>query len=593
MISGNEIRILDLLPHSGDAENDLIKCNIRVVPLASKPRYEALSYVWGSGATLENIDVEGQTVGITANLHAALKRLRLPDQSRPLWIDQLCINQWDTKEKASQVRMMRDIYTNCSCCRIWMGEIQEGIPLADAEQALQFIEYMAAAHTAEDGDSIPEPTCFQSDDTFKGPMTALRSMSYTIDNRKGNPWWARVWTVQEAVLPPHLILMWGPLSMPWERMHEATCTWTGGMPWRAWELTSKPHASFLGDMMAMIIWLEIAKAGWDSPMYMVSRWRFRRATDPRDKIYGLLGLCPPGSLRTVERCDYDLSPVQVFCSLTIDLIVSEEGLLPLVFDPRLEIERATADMPRWAIDVGEISEFNTDWYHLYGYNHYNANGDRFLDVGELQARAEQEPRTLKLTGVHVDTVEWVGDFVYKHNSDLPKADKITAKAIKSWQSFVYKHVKRGTKKSSELYPGGYTLHEAFARLMLGDLIRNGNQEAEDDEAKEVTAEHIDEFYDYVKTKERNHLWITFWGMMKNQRIFVTKSGLIGTGHREVQPGDEVWVFHSGRVPFTIAPRKGGGDDEYDFGSRCYVQGIMQGQVFEEDEAPVERTIRLY
>jgi hypothetical protein len=45
------------------------------------------------------------------NLLTALKRLRLPDGSRRLWIDAICINQEDGREIFHEVRLMTNIYS--------------------------------------------------------------------------------------------------------------------------------------------------------------------------------------------------------------------------------------------------------------------------------------------------------------------------------------------------------------------------------------------------------------------------------------------------------------------------------------------------
>lgn len=62
MVSSNEIRILDLLPSPSNDSEAPIKCELRTVALASKPDYEALSYVWGSDSKLIDIEVAGQRV---------------------------------------------------------------------------------------------------------------------------------------------------------------------------------------------------------------------------------------------------------------------------------------------------------------------------------------------------------------------------------------------------------------------------------------------------------------------------------------------------------------------------------------------------
>lgn len=96
--------MLDLLP---GAEDEGIRCNMRVVSLDSDEQYEALSYVWGERGNEEQIAVSGYAIHVTRNMHAALRRLRLPDATRSIWADQLCINQSDTHDKRIQVAMMR------------------------------------------------------------------------------------------------------------------------------------------------------------------------------------------------------------------------------------------------------------------------------------------------------------------------------------------------------------------------------------------------------------------------------------------------------------------------------------------------------
>lgn len=68
---------------------------------------------------------------------------------------------------------------------------------------------------------------------------------------------------------------------------------------------------------------------------------------------------------------------------------------------------------------------------------------------------------------------------------------------------------------------------------------------------------------------------------------------MGLGHVESRPGDEVWIFYGGKVPFTVRPRDG--DDDYDFVGHCGVRGIIHGEFFEKesDETRNIRSIRLH
>jgi hypothetical protein len=123
----HRIRILTLHAGSGDS---LISCDLNEVPLSANPKYEALSYVWGDEANKLPAQVAGKTVAITVNLSIALHHLRLPTQSRTLWVDALCINQQDLDERSSQVQLMGEIFGAASCVLIWLGEAVESSKLA-------------------------------------------------------------------------------------------------------------------------------------------------------------------------------------------------------------------------------------------------------------------------------------------------------------------------------------------------------------------------------------------------------------------------------------------------------------------------------
>lgn len=571
MILENAIRILSLLP-SVDI-NAPIVCDIRVASLVDEPEYETLSYVWGDERCPGVIQVAGQDRSVTQNLCAALRRLRLKDQPRSLWIDQLCINQWDLTEKAQQVQHMRQIYTSCRQCIVWLGEIPDDITQAEASAGLYFFRWMAG-FSNKDGEHIPQPAYLESHEAFKGPTRAIRAMS-----PDRNVWWRRVWTVQEAALPQTLHIQWGPLSLPWEMMAQAAKTWVTCVPEALERLLNQPRMSLLGNLMAKVIYLGIAKHRSDSALYLVTRWRYREATDSRDKIYALLGLTTSGKLPMVAGCSYDTDAKDVFTTLTIDLILDEGNLIPLIKDPRSDVDVATPNIPRWAMDLAVFPRFETDWYHLYGYSRYNAHGGRELNLDQLRKRATETKETLELRGTRVDTIEWVSEAVHRPLGVGYGDLQIHVNGLRNWRAFAQQHMKLGLPDCHELYPGGYTHKEAFGRTMLGNLVRNYEQQVQ----RNATSEDVDRFYEYMNTGNPSDISATACGMAANQRFFMTRSGLMGLGHLETKPGDEVWVLYGGRVPFTLRSRQEDGRDakHYDFVGRSYVQGIMNGEVFKE------------
>ncbi|KAK8030351.1 heterokaryon incompatibility protein-domain-containing protein [Apiospora arundinis] len=114
-----EIRLFDLFPGK---EGDPLTGRLRVVSLDRTPKYDALSYVWGSSEPQKVINLEdGSYISAGPNLCLALSDLRRKWRSRTLWIDALCINQQDDNEKGHQVLMMSQVFRTATITRAWLN----------------------------------------------------------------------------------------------------------------------------------------------------------------------------------------------------------------------------------------------------------------------------------------------------------------------------------------------------------------------------------------------------------------------------------------------------------------------------------------
>ncbi|OCL07607.1 HET-domain-containing protein, partial [Glonium stellatum] len=113
------IRLLHILPTL--ETNGLIRCNFIPTRLDAAIPYEALSYCWGDPKKVAQISVNGEPFHVGKNLFSALGVLCHPDTTRTIWIDAICINQNDRKEKGHQVEMMREIYSRSIRAIVWLG----------------------------------------------------------------------------------------------------------------------------------------------------------------------------------------------------------------------------------------------------------------------------------------------------------------------------------------------------------------------------------------------------------------------------------------------------------------------------------------
>jgi hypothetical protein len=93
-----EIRLLTLLC-SGDFEDE-IRCKLEVVSLDKTMTYTALSYCWGNQSEQREIFVDEKRVAVTKSLEIALRYARKDQEDVVLWVDAICINQENLKEKS-------------------------------------------------------------------------------------------------------------------------------------------------------------------------------------------------------------------------------------------------------------------------------------------------------------------------------------------------------------------------------------------------------------------------------------------------------------------------------------------------------------
>ena len=121
----NEIRVLRLKPrqynHDIQQDEQRIICFLEHMILDDAVEYMALSYVWENGFNPQEIFLSGNERSISANLVDALRQLRSDSDDIILWADQLCINQDDYAEKASQIQKMGSIYKRAGRVISWLG----------------------------------------------------------------------------------------------------------------------------------------------------------------------------------------------------------------------------------------------------------------------------------------------------------------------------------------------------------------------------------------------------------------------------------------------------------------------------------------
>ncbi|OTA94457.1 hypothetical protein M434DRAFT_394721 [Hypoxylon sp. CO27-5] len=548
-----QIRLLDIYPATG---NDVIECKCHVENLDdSNLEYEALSYVWGNETTKKMIKINGFDEMITDNLHDGLLQLRHQTNTLTIWVDALCINQQDGLEKTHQVDLMSKIYQRCKKCNFWLGNFakyQPPLAAADVQASFDMVEFICRV-TEDVKTKVP-----QSLETMESRRVAAKTLNVLCTLS----WWERIWVVQEAVLPSCSRLIWGSISIGWEWMELISDILVQGkhlnIPFKLSEFWD-PTLFRMG-MSTIRILRRIPEPALDR----LWRVRHRKATNPLDKVYGLMGLLRHVPFSRMSSCDYTLNPSILFKRATLDLIDLEKGLRPLV--GRRGERGRTRDLPTWAIDwvppEDESEKFNRYWCHSWVYPYFQADMGFPMRMFVSEGGSDS---ILNFTGVFIDTVKIVGrptDDRYPLECD---ANRVVQEQIATW---------RGLLKCAVLEPlhssvwTRYPLEESFEGLINGKF----------------PAVDVSQIPENGWKKD----------MCIGQTLLITEMGYLGLGPRTLRSGDEIWILFGGRIPFALRRRETSDGNliicnDFELVGDAFVYGIMQGNAVSEDQ----RTIRLH
>ncbi|KAM6486431.1 heterokaryon incompatibility protein-domain-containing protein [Trichoderma sp. SZMC 28011] len=539
----SEIRTLQIKPGPPDSP---LRCKFHVTPLDDLDfPYEALSYAWGNDSpnAYEDIFFGDNNVGVTPSLADALRRLRLPDQPRHVWADALCINQTDNLEKSLQVSMMGRIYNKCKQGAIWLGSLGD-ISQTDAQAALDTLSWIA-------GDQDPPPWL---DDEQKRITAASALKTFLTVS-----WWSRIWTVQEAILPPTATIYWGPCEIPWDILDKASESFFN-------DTAPAIHHEFwdngcLLDLQASLRGLSASRE--EELFQLLWRWRFRSATDPRDKVYGVLGFRQDVSLPSVKMCNYEVDVRTLYHTVTIDLIGMSTDLQPLI--GRGGEGTDIPGLASWAVDWSGVKDETRrskcnfwDHHHWWHWGGFEADRGMF-GVGE-GLRVEDNNTALRICGLKLSHVALVEEIAA--GEDIAGEGSV-ASIFRSygnrWGKLLSRYHEQFPDKLSD---GALT---AFLGLITGSLSPDGS----DDE-------------------DNSNEWVN--KIVRSQAIFITEDGHIGLGPQNVKPGQELWIIGGCRVPVILNALPKASDDEPDpsltFHSECFVYGVMKGEAVEGREEEV-------
>ncbi|KAK8248565.1 heterokaryon incompatibility protein-domain-containing protein [Phyllosticta capitalensis] len=641
--ASHNIRVLVIKPGQFAAPIDGF---FEVLPLAEASKKDfgfcALSYCWGEASECSEITISlhgdgGKfSLNIPRTVERAIRRLRHSKDGLRIWIDSICINQSDDNEKAEQVNIMGQIYKLADVVHIWLGDrhavtkmalrtirdisnftynvcprVDEGKcpcpPGEDHRLSKAKIERLYVESRI--GDVYDMHSLEMGASAKELDMLATQNLMDVVERLFDEPWFHRIWVIQEALLARQAIVHCGNQKTRWRELLRVTkdldCKratvyssfdWWGPQ-WRIW-------------MLPMWHTLDGCLSTLDQPKILellIGAMDFK-ATKPRDKLFALYYFGSETS--TVEVCDDEIKPnykkteSQVFADFTRWWIRTNKSLEILSYIhldahrtwrraisrttiQRSEEEQTNTEKPTWVVP----HEGRSKWSKALLINQrwsFSATGDTSPD--ECLLSSAPDPLRIMLLGHKVSRIGSI-----KIADDMSVSTIYPAMFGGEYMAFGLRELSRMlgnsicefTHEMADVFewifdPSG--LHSRWTHgISLNDY------------------EGILECSHYLQHTETHRRYEKLSDWRKDQLAALTcldpcffdaDNGLTGLCPLKAREGDVIALLHGAKVPYLLRLVEGGDDEMdhptdresagvYELVGECYVEGIMHGEFMEE------------
>lgn len=366
--SSTSIRVLDLDAASNSSANpyseDFISGKLRVVDLNDAPVFTALSYVWGEYSTSvrDVIECDGHRVEVTRNCWSALWHLRKAHGEIIIWVDAICINQNDAEEIKMQISLMGTIYPAAQLVFIWLGdgnkETDKGMDYLNTG-GLPF-DFLITRRV--DG---PIPGARMKMRIPTGNTMALRFAVYlfnclltfrmrphyaALDEILSREWIKRLWTLQEALLATHAIIICGEKSISWVSMLYAVDYMDF---WRCTDTGPQFPPSFVHWRQLMLLWRNLPVKNLGQPENHAIGFIDKKALETQ--LAEHRKYLKKGSTCHEFVYEYGLLALETIMSL---LLVSNFGFVPL-FVQKIARWVVLLSSVRFSMLLAAVNHFST------------------------------------------------------------------------------------------------------------------------------------------------------------------------------------------------------------------------------------------
>jgi hypothetical protein len=572
-LGSDEIRLLTLSP--GNTGQVIINIKTAKIEPEHKPKYEALSYTWGSQHELVSINIQPETqafntatpkdappstalpqftLAVTQNLAQALPYLQLKETSRVLWVDAICINQQDPAERSQQVKLMANIYGRAQQVVAWLGP-----EAGDSALAMSTLEHLGLQVEVDimTGTVAPAPGADNVWADRLGNLPFDESTWLALEEFFCRAWFERLWIWQEVhARPERAILICGNRTLPFATFRKVVfCLGRNGE-------TSQKFSENMNSA-----WRLCMQRDYDLVTLLYSSNRCK-CSDPRDRVYALLGMVDATNEENLIDVNYTKSICEVYQETVIQNLQASDRLDILRY---CEFQDELGELPSWTPDWRRQRQSNRlTSYHASGISRADADYD--------------ETRVLVVTGViaaSIESAQCDNSIFNREVSDLFSIwhlirDVFEDDSFDAVQAKLDTYVRtlcansfadRDLSLDSETYSDVVDVKEAL--LMFEHAISQLEFEEEEN------AQEVEKIITELELSRGVGLFLrNVANVCKGRCLVHTKEGHVGLAPGTAQAGDHVAVILGCHTPLVLRQLT---DDQWAVIGECYIHGLMDGE----------------
>jgi hypothetical protein len=591
--------------------SDPLRVHFCIVDLdaANVTSYEALSYAWGKCDSLPAAVFLGdQDINVTFSLQQALTALRLATTTRYLWIDAISINQNDLIEREYQVSLMSMIYRNASRVIVWLGKASttdDSKSLEDTEDEFGMVCTIVNGNQEVAGwrpqayysliddtgaarkrlnTTTGETSC--SDADVSGELSPFfRKLIVNLFNRD---WFWRLWVFQEIILATYAIARIGQAEIDWRWIGRAAAILRTNHHHLCQELS-------VGGVSNAYLMFRYSRQS-DLPAVQTAFLRLLRltrqfeVTDPRDRIYGLLGITTsdsqPETGELFMKPDYSINPDQLWRLVAMKSLRLTNDLSLLSCVQHYQSSTNSSAVPKEA-DVSKIAETKPGLLASWIPDWRQAARTTLSAWDEEEAfnAAKGYPRSMRYqctSDVLVLKGMAVGSVALVIEPDLRPDQNLTN----------LKHLFARPDSSTHFFADQKARHLLISTQLAGSDSYGGLADTDEGILFYKCAEFA-KLYENPRSLPRVDLSGFASGLAvrtikrmaqvcERRLLFMTTNGFLGLGSDTICASYEVAVLGGGETPFILrSGRHQGSSDQarsgYTLVGECYVEGLMKGE----------------